>query len=64
MDIHEAAENGWLSMSQAARLLGLSTARVRQLISDGQLRAERTVLGRLVDPASLNELMEQRRAPQ
>jgi excisionase family DNA binding protein len=60
MDIRQAAEDNWLSPAQVARLLEVSTDRVRQLIKDGKLIAAKTVLGRLVDPASVETLREQR----
>ena len=43
----------WLSPSGAARALGLSATYVRLLAERGELRAERTVLGLLFDPASV-----------
>lgn len=39
--------NSQLTSSQAARILGLSTERVRQLADQGQLRCADTPLGRL-----------------
>jgi excisionase family DNA binding protein len=42
-----------LTTSQAARRLGLSAERVRQLSDKGTLRCRRTPLGRLYDPAEL-----------
>ena len=39
----------WMSPSEAARALGLSSERIRQLTNEGKLAAERTPLGRLID---------------
>jgi hypothetical protein len=43
----------WLATSEAARRLGLSPERVRQLADVGKLDCERTALGRLFDPQSV-----------
>lgn len=45
-----------LSVGQAARLLGLSPARVRELVDQGKLTAERTPLGRLISAKSVEAL--------
>ena len=58
--VEQAAGEGWVSVSQAARALGLSSDRVRQLIDSGRLKGSRSVLGRLVDPESLAALVEAR----
>jgi excisionase family DNA binding protein len=60
MDITEAAQRGWLSPAQAARILEVSVERVRQMVSEGKLLAEKTVLGRLIDPDSVAALAEKR----
>jgi len=52
----ETAPREWLTTAQAARVLVLTPCRVRQLLADGTLRHTRTPLGRLVDPASVEEL--------
>lgn len=52
----------WLSTTQAARVLGLSPLRVVQLADAGALRTERTALGRLYDPASVEALRAEREA--
>lgn len=54
--------DGWLMPAQAGRQLGIGPERVRQLIAEGRLRAVRTAAGRLVDPASVEELKTQRAA--
>ena len=50
----------WLSSTQSAQRLGISSQRVRQLLDDGQLVAVRTSLGHLFDPASVEELVTAR----
>ncbi len=40
----------WISLSEAARRLGLSETHVRALADRGRLRARRRVYGRLFDP--------------
>lgn len=52
----------WLAPVEAGKALGVTSARVRQLISAGQLEAVRTPLGRLVDPASVDALRREREA--
>ena len=51
-----------LPASVAARELGVSAVRVRQLMSAGQLRFITTPLGRLVDPIDLQRLQAERAA--
>jgi hypothetical protein len=51
-----------LPTSVAARELGVSAVRVRQLMSAGQLRFITTPLGRLVDPIDLQRLQAERAA--
>jgi excisionase family DNA binding protein len=51
----------YLSPSEAARELGISSERVRQLVREGRLAAVRTPLGRLISPEALAALAEQRR---
>ena len=51
----------WLSTSQAAQRLDLTTARVRQLLTADKLGHVRTALGRLVDPATVDRLAAERR---
>lgn len=58
----DTAEDRYLTPSQAARLLGLSSQRVRQLLDAGTLRAVRTPLGHLVERASVERLVTERRA--
>lgn len=60
LPIEDAAEGGWLTPSRAARELDLSVARVKQLVAQGKLIAQKTVLGRLIDPASVKALLEER----
>jgi len=50
----------WLSTQQAAHRLNRSAALVRILTDRGTLRAVRTPLGRLIDPASVDELLQER----
>jgi excisionase family DNA binding protein len=49
-----------LTVGQAARELGLSETRVRELIAQGKLEAEITPLGRLISGASVESLKEAR----
>lgn len=46
----------YVTVLQAAHMLGLSPQRVRQLANAGRLAYERTALGRLIDPASVEAL--------
>jgi len=51
----------WPTVGQAARALGISPQRIRDLINDGRLKAVRGPLNmRLIDPASLDELRRAR----
>lgn len=52
----------WLSPTEAANLLGISSNRVRQLADAGKLVAERSPLGRLISRASVEQLREEREA--
>ena len=52
----------WLTPSQAARELGVTPARVRQLLTAGRLPYDTTPLGRLIPAASVVELASERRA--
>ena len=49
-----------VSVSQAARRLGVSHLRVRQLIAEGKLPATRTVLGHLIPAEAVEALAEER----
>ena len=60
--IKEMRSSSWLSPAQAALALRVTTQRVRQLMSGGVLRYERTALGRLIDPESVVSLQEERKA--
>ena len=51
-----------MSPAQAARRLGVSTTRVRQLLHAGALQGVTTALGHLIDPAGVEALVESRRA--
>jgi hypothetical protein len=57
-----SATRGWVPVSRAARGLGLSANWVRRLADAGRLPAVRTQLGRLVDPAGLEDLAARRAA--
>jgi hypothetical protein len=57
----ERASREWLAPSAAARLLGVSAPRVRQLMAEGKLEFNWTPLGRVVSVASVADLAEQRR---
>lgn len=62
-DLRQMAEEKWLSPAEAGRILGVSAARIRQFIDQGRLVAERTVLGRLVDPVSVEKMRTERANP-
>jgi excisionase family DNA binding protein len=52
----------FLTPMQAARALGVSPDRIRQLTEAGQLRFSRTALGRLIDAADVERLRLERNA--
>jgi hypothetical protein len=56
-DIHT-----WPSTGQAARSLGISAERVRQLIAAQRLSGVSTPFGWLVDPASVEQFRTERNA--
>ncbi len=56
--------NELLTVGDAARRLGLSTQRIRQLIADGQLPCTETRLGRLIMSADVDALGARRAADQ
>lgn len=62
--IPEADEREWLSTSQAARALGLSSQRVDQLAREGLLPYKSTPLGRLFACEDVERLAEERRKKQ
>jgi hypothetical protein len=51
----------WPSPAQAALKLGVTPARVRQLLDAGRIGYARTALGRLVNPTDIARLAEERR---
>jgi excisionase family DNA binding protein len=50
----------WLTPAQAARALGLTPIRVRQLVDAGRLDAQRTPLGRLVRASAVAAMAAER----
>lgn len=52
----------WITPSEAALLLRCTPANVVRLANEGKLRYHRTRLGRLIDPVSVEELVDQREA--
>lgn len=48
-------EQRWLSTGEAAARLGVSREWVRLLVQRGTLRAQRTRIGFLIDPESVNQ---------
>jgi excisionase family DNA binding protein len=50
----------WLTPAQAARALGLTPLRVRQLVDAGRLDATRTPLGRLVRASAVAAMVVER----
>ena len=57
----ETAIAGWLSPSQAGRRLGVTPQRIVQLARAGEVEHVLTPLGRLLDPADVERLAEERR---
>lgn len=51
----------WLTVPQAARQLDISSVSTYQAIAAGRLRVVETPLGKLVDPASVEEYARTRR---
>lgn len=51
----------WLTPTGAARRLGVSVARVHQLMAEGKLSCLKTPLGRLVDPKGVDQIARERR---
>jgi hypothetical protein len=49
-----------LSPGAAARQLGVSYERVRQLDAEGRLRVFHTAMGRLIDPRSVEQYASER----
>jgi hypothetical protein len=52
----------WVSVSQAAQMLGLTPARVRQMTNAGGLKHKMTPLGRLIDTEDVERLHRERSA--
>lgn len=50
----------WVTPSQAANLLGVSAQTVRSWCDRGRLTSARTILGRLIDPDSVQEIQKER----
>ena len=50
----------WLTMTQAAQVLGVSDQTVRNLADKGKLELNRTPLGRLVSAQSVEKLRTER----
>jgi hypothetical protein len=48
------------SVAEAARTLGVTPQRVRQILAASQLRYQQTSLGRLIDPDDLERLGRER----
>lgn len=53
-------EDNFLTVAQAARLLGVTPARVRQMGAEGKLDPRWTPLGRLFDASAVEALRLQR----
>jgi hypothetical protein len=53
----------YVTPAQAARELGLTPSRVRQLADRGDLQVERTPLGRLISKRSVAVFIAKRREP-
>ena len=50
----------WMTPGKAARALDVSPQWINKLIKEGRLRAVRTGLGHLIDPASVEALIKER----
>jgi len=50
----------WLAPTEAARILGLTTDRIRQFCNEGRLTHLRTPLGRLIEGASVEQMRAER----
>jgi hypothetical protein len=55
-----AVEERWLSPAEAARALGLTPARIRQMMGSGYLPHQWTPIGRLVDAAAVEAIRAER----
>ena len=51
----------WVTVSQAAARLGLSAARIRQMVDSGELLGRRGPYGREVNAEALEQLVIKRR---
>ena len=49
----------WLTVGQAARRLGVSESLVRSLVDREKLSGARTAHGRLIDPTSVDDYLEE-----
>ena len=52
----------WISTGEASRRLGMAPNNVRRLIDLGRLRAERTPLGFLIDPKTVEAYRREKEA--
>ena len=59
---HKAIGKGWLAPVEAGRELGVTSARVRQLVAGGRLEATPTPLGNLISARSVEALRREREA--
>ena len=60
MHIDFAASTGWITVSEAAEMLGVSRQRVDQLIGEGRLAAARAGYVRMVRESAVQALIEER----
>jgi hypothetical protein len=56
----KTVDKEWVSVAQAAQMLGVTPARIRQMTNDGQLAHKRTVLGRMIDTDDVERLYLER----
>ncbi len=49
---------GWLSPAEAARRLGVTGTRIRQMMQEGKLEFLQTPIGRIVSAASVDRLCQ------
>jgi len=61
MSVFTLESGRWLSPAQASRLLGVTPQRIGQLLAEGKLQAVKTPLGHLVEVASVERLLAERR---
>jgi hypothetical protein len=62
MGVIRTVDREWVSVAQAARMLELTPARIRQMTNAGQIKHRMTPLGRLIDTEDVERLGRERAA--